>query len=590
MWNGTEAEFEQILSEYKSALYGTAFAYLNSNSEIDDVVQETFIEFYYKYDTIRDKTRIGAWLCGVCRNIALKKLRAERFTLSLDCAAGRKTADPADLYEKADQKRAVRAAIQRLSGPVAETVSLYYITGMSVAKIAEYLGVPQGTVKSRLYEGRRKLKGELEFMMESCNMYETDISRKIKKILGDADRAMKNAEDSAAVLMLDNAIAEIGENTEHYRVLAELYRKRAEAEFMNDRQKSEEDDGRALAYAKLTGDEFLTAKYMLIDAYNGKTPEENINRMQATYEIAERNGLNGICAEAAYWKGVQYIHIGNEESAREWLVLALEHYEKIRANDMIDMCDGNILRVHAFADGALKALDLLRNAGREMNDWESCNTFCQILRRSGETITKHNDYGWNIPGNQFNYSSIYGVFDGQGYVFAEELLDQDTVTYEYYNFNNLPVKMTYTVLSRDEEMTTPAGHFTGCLKIHIREELTAGDADNPANCESMENLCEYVMVICPGIGLISESCTYINSPEQNAEYGGTSLLIRYELVSCNERNVFPFEAGNTFEYIRLDAEGRPVSEKMNYRDIYRVDRVTPDGVIYLANYGYGYFD
>ncbi len=588
MWNGTETEFEQILREYKSALYGTAFTYLNSNSEIDDVVQETFIEFYYKYDTIRDKTKIGAWLCGVCRNIALKRMRAVRFTLSLDSAANRASADPADLYEKADRKRAVRAAIQRLSQPVAETVSLYYITGLSVAKIAEYLGVPQGTVKSRLYEGRRKLKGELEYMMESNLAHTTDITEKIRKILGDVDHAMKHADDSAAVLLLDNAIAEIGENTEHYRVLAELYRKRAEAELMSDRRKSEEDDARALSYAKLTGDEVLLAKYMLIDAYNGTTTEENINRMRATYDLALRNNLNGICAEAAYWEGLQHIRNGDEACARERLALALEHYEKIRAHDMIDMCDGNILRVHAFADGALKSLDMLRDAGREMNDWESCNTFCQILRRDGESITKHNDYGWGIPGKQFNYSSIYGVFDGQGYVFAEELLDQDTVTYEYYNFNNLPVKMIYTVLSRDEEIDTPAGHFTGCLKIHIREELSGNDAANPDNRESVENLCEYVVVYCPGIGLISESCTYINSPEQNSEYGGTSLLCRYQLLSPSSHFI-PFEEGNEFEYIRLDAEGKPLSEKMNYRDIYRVDKVTSDGVIYLANYGYGYY-
>ena len=83
-----------------------------------------------------------------------------------------------------------------------------------------------------------------------------------------------------------------------------------------------------------------------------------------------------------------------------------------------------------FNDGALKALDMLRDAGREMGDWESCNTFCQILRRDGESVTKHNNYGWNIPGKQFNYKSIYGVFDGQGYLFADELLDEDTVTYE----------------------------------------------------------------------------------------------------------------------------------------------------------------
>ena len=589
MWNGTESEFEQIIQEYKNALYGTAFAYLNSNSEIDDVVQETFIEFYYKYDTIRDKTKIGAWLCGVCRNIARKRVRGERFTLSLEYAAGKSTADPADLYEKADRNRAVRDAVRRLSQPVAETVSLYYITGMSIAKIADCLGVPQGTVKSRLYEGRRKLKGELKIMSESYLTTDHSINEKIRKILGDADHAMKHADDGAAVLLLDNAIAEIGENAAHYRILAELYRKRAEAEFMSDRRKSEEDDARALSYAKLTRDEVLIAKYMLIDAYNGTTTEDTILRMRAVYDLAARNSLNGICAEAAYWEGVNHIHAGDELSARQCLALALEHYTKIHANDMTDICDGNILRVRAFADGALKALDMLRDAGREMNDWESCNTFCQILRKDGETVTKHNNYGWNIPGKQFSFSNFYGVFDGQGYLFAEELLTEDNVTFEYYNFSNLPVKMTYTVLSRDDEITVPAGHFTGCLRIHIREELSGKDAALPENRESLENLCEYTAVFCPGIGLLSESCTYINSPEQNTEYGGTVLLNSYNLAIPSD-HMIPLEEGNEFEYIRLDADGKPLSDKMNYRDIYRVDKVTPDGVIYLANYGYGYFN
>jgi len=589
MWNGTEAEFEQIIGEYKSALYGTAFTYLNSNSEIDDVVQEAFIEFYYKYDTIRDKTKIGAWLCGVCRNIALKRLRGTRFTLPLEQASNKASADPADLYEKADRKRAVRAAIARLSPPVAETVSLYYITGLPVAKIAECLGVPQGTVKSRLYEGRRKLKGELNHMMESDIRRENDITEKIRKIIGDAEKALKKADDGAAVLLLDNAIAEIGENTEHYRALAELYRKRAEAEFMSDRKKSEEDDGRALAYAKLTRDEVLIAEYMLMDAYNGSTADETIERMRAAYDLAKRNDLNGICAEAAYWEGLQHISKGNEESARERLTLALEHYDKIRAHDVIDMCDGSVLRVRAFADGALKALDLLCGAGREMGDWESCNTFCQILRRDGESVTKHNNYGWNIPGKQFNYKSIYGVFDGQGYLFADELLDEDTVTYEYYNFSNLPVRKIYTVVSRNEEISTPAGHFTGCLRLMIREELSDSDAADPANRESVENLCEYSVVICPGVGLISETCTYVNSPEQNAEYGGTVLLSRYSLPEPSA-HVLPLDEGCEFEYIRFDAAGKPASDTMTYRDIYRVDRVTDDGVIYLANYGFGYFE
>ncbi len=593
MWNGTEEEFEKILCDYKAALYGTAFTYLNSNSEIDDVVQETFIEFYYKYETIRDKTKIGAWLCGVCRNLALKRLRTIRFTLPLDYAANKATADPANIYEKADRRRMIRTAINRLSPPVAETISLYYISELSVAAIADLLGVPQGTVKSRLYEGRRKLKGELEFMMESKiipeNVKNTFIET-IRTIIRDADTAMQNAEDNTAILLLSNAIQEIGECTEHYSLLAELYRKRAEAEFMNDRKQSEEDEARALAYARLTGNKVLIAKYMLIDAYNEKNTEEDIRRMHEVYTFAQENNFHGICAEAAYWEGVKHIRNENEASARECLLLALEHYSKLSAKDInTDICDGSIVRVHAFADGALKALDLLREAGRNIGNWESCNTFCQILRRDGESITKHNDYGWNIPGRQYNYNSIYGVFAGQGYLFAEELLDHDTAVYEYYNFNNLLVTMTYTVISRDAEITTPAGHFTGCLKIRIRESLSEADAASPENRESVENLCEYERVYCPGVGLLSETCTYINSPAQNAEYGGTNFLAFYSLAGPSD-HMFPLEEGTVFEYIRFDAAGNPLADKMTYRDIYRVDTVTPDGMICLSNYGYGYYN
>ncbi len=590
MWNGTEESFEAILREYKPILYGTAFTYLNSNAEIDDVVQETFIEFYYKYDTIRDKTKLGAWLCGVCRNIALKRLRTARFTLSLDQATHKTTADPADLYEKADLRRTVRHAITRLPQPVAETVSLYYFAGQSVAKIAELLGIPQGTVKSRLYEGRRKLKGELQFMMEFNLNNKNDLEEKIRKILRDAESARENGNDNAAFLILDNAIRDIGENTEHYRILAELYQKRGNAGFMDNPQKAREDDARALAYARLTGDDALIAKYMLSDAYNAKEPADVIEKMRAVYEIAKRNHLNGICAEAIYWEGIHHICTENEPSARECLILALEHYAKLDTHDrQLELFEGNCLRVRAFAEGALKSLDMLRNdAGRAMGDWESCNTFCQILRRDGESVTIHMNCGWGIPGRQFNFSSIYGIYDGQGYLFAEDLLENDTATYEYYNFNNLPVKMTYTVLSRDEEFTTPAGHFTGCYKIRVLEELSEADAADLANRESIENLCEYTYIICPGTGLLSISRTYPHSPEQNEQFGYTAILSRYNLVTPSI-HVLPLEESNEFEYLHFTAAETPLSEKMTYRDIYRVDTVTTEGEIYLANYGYGYF-
>ena len=83
-FNGKEEEFEKLISKYKAVVYGTAYAYFGYNSEIDDVVQETFIEAYFNYGKIREKEKIGAWLCKVARNISLKKLRQTTFTLPLE--------------------------------------------------------------------------------------------------------------------------------------------------------------------------------------------------------------------------------------------------------------------------------------------------------------------------------------------------------------------------------------------------------------------------------------------------------------------------------------------------------------------------
>ncbi len=587
MWKGTEAEFENIINKYKSSLYGTAFAYLNSNSEIDDVVQETFIEFYYKYDTIRDKSKIGAWLCGVCRNIALKRLRATRFTLSLDTAVHKSEQDPADLYEKVDKIREIRSAISRLSNPIAETVSLYYITGLSVAKISELLCVPQGTVKSRLYEGRRKLKGELNYMMESelKKEYTTDITEKIRKIISEADSAMKNTNDNAAVLMLDSALNEIGENHEHYRLLAELYRKRAKAIFMTDRQKATEDNSRALEYAKLTKDEIFIAEYMLDDAFNAASSTEQANKMRDTYKLAQRNDLNGICAEAAYWIAVNEIKEGNEQKAREGLALALAHYEKIKANEKANVCEGDVIRIRAMANAALQSLNMLRDVGREMGDWSSCNTFCQIFHRYGETITCHNNYGWDIPGRQYHHYTPSGLFERWGYLFADELLENDSITYEYFDYYNVLIKRTYTVVARDEEVSTPAGHFSGCIKLQIKEEIS--DIDTDEKCESLKSLINCCSIICPGIGEVYYSKTYPNSIETNEQYAFTSMLCAYRTAE-KSTHVIPFEEGNEFEYISYNANMKPISDEFVYRDIYKIDTVVDDSTIYMANYGYLY--
>ena len=123
-FKGKEEELEALINRYKGIVYGTAYAYLQYNYEVDDVVQETFIQLYFNYEKIRDKEKIGSWLCGVARNLSLKKLRNTRFNLPLEdneYMLGKNLDD--ELCEREANKELYKA-ISRLSKPIAETIYL----------------------------------------------------------------------------------------------------------------------------------------------------------------------------------------------------------------------------------------------------------------------------------------------------------------------------------------------------------------------------------------------------------------------------------------------------------------------------------
>ena len=175
-FTGDDKTFETLYRENRAAVYSTAYACLRSQYDIDDIVQETFLAAYLLYESIRDKDNIGAWLCGTARNLALKKWRSTRFTLSLEDIEGIPAGNMERDYLRREEREEIRRAIAALSKPVAETVSLFYLAGKTISEIAGLLGVPEGTVKSRLHDGRKALRGDLlrRLQMEGENMERED--------------------------------------------------------------------------------------------------------------------------------------------------------------------------------------------------------------------------------------------------------------------------------------------------------------------------------------------------------------------------------------------------------------------------------
>jgi RNA polymerase sigma-70 factor (ECF subfamily) len=129
---------------------------------VEDVLQETFIGVWRNAWSFRGDGEGGAWLWGIARRQAamwLRKRGRSEVELQMDAPGGD---DPA---AAAADKADLQSALTKL-GPAGsahrELVRLLWEEGRSVAEVAEQMGIPEGTVKSRVYRVRRLLQAALE--------------------------------------------------------------------------------------------------------------------------------------------------------------------------------------------------------------------------------------------------------------------------------------------------------------------------------------------------------------------------------------------------------------------------------------------
>jgi len=112
---------------------------------------------------VRDAAGLKAWLYRVARNTALNHLRAEQrhqAAIAIKMEEGSsEESEPRFLLEDAE---AVHAALDKIELPFREALTLYFLEELSIRQMAEILDIPEGTVKSRLFHGKQKLRAILE--------------------------------------------------------------------------------------------------------------------------------------------------------------------------------------------------------------------------------------------------------------------------------------------------------------------------------------------------------------------------------------------------------------------------------------------
>lgn len=145
----------------RNKLYRIAYSWCHSSALADDLTQETIYKAIKNAASLRDLGTIDTWLYRILFNCWQDYLRVKSRNVEFVEMQDEVQTAHAESYQQSQIVDRVRSAIEQLPLPLREVVTLADFAGFSYAEIAEIIDVPIGTVMSRLFRARKKLKQQL---------------------------------------------------------------------------------------------------------------------------------------------------------------------------------------------------------------------------------------------------------------------------------------------------------------------------------------------------------------------------------------------------------------------------------------------
>ncbi|MBA2301425.1 MAG: sigma-70 family RNA polymerase sigma factor [Acidobacteria bacterium] len=153
---GDSSAFEPLVERYHRPLYRVAARLLGDQEEARDMTQTAFLKAYQSLATCDPERRFFSWIYRILLNECLNALRARRPMQGLDdsMAAPSRSVDP---IEAGETSRRVRKALLKLPEAQRDVIVLRYFAELRYEQVSAALGVPEKTVKSRLFSARQRL-------------------------------------------------------------------------------------------------------------------------------------------------------------------------------------------------------------------------------------------------------------------------------------------------------------------------------------------------------------------------------------------------------------------------------------------------
>ena len=171
--------FEALVQEYKNRIHSYVCRMTNDSADAEDITQEVFIRAYQSLSAFRYDAAVDTWLYRIATNLVIDRFRRGKRSpqvvqaglegegVMLDVPTTNREEDPHASVQLGELQKQVQKAVHSLPAKLRMVVVLHDMEGLSYEEVAETVGCPLGTVKSRLFNARLLLKRKLQYYMEN---------------------------------------------------------------------------------------------------------------------------------------------------------------------------------------------------------------------------------------------------------------------------------------------------------------------------------------------------------------------------------------------------------------------------------------
>lgn len=159
---GERKAFEVLVDRYEKKLYNAAYRVLNDPEDAVEATQSAFVKAYERLGTFDTSQRFFPWMYRILVNESLNIINRRKRFEELDSTIPVPGRNPEEKYGDQEIARHLQAAMRELPPDYRVVIALRHYQGFSYEEIGEIRGVPEKTVKSRLFTARQRLRGILE--------------------------------------------------------------------------------------------------------------------------------------------------------------------------------------------------------------------------------------------------------------------------------------------------------------------------------------------------------------------------------------------------------------------------------------------